>query len=510
MNTDSKSVAVMRDLSPVVFRGESDGSLKAEGGLLYPYFFTERYDQARLYAGPTEPLACVIQGSSFLDMTAPDWQNPLIQKLITDFAAEFDDWTCRYSGEQRDAMSYIESGDLYDYEGTGEATRWNTFIRFALDEFDAVRLLDCTDGTHNQPVPIWVTRNRDSIRMAGLGEKLTPMLEQRAWPEVRNWLEREEPDLLERIKRLSFIDPGDELKHMTRYLPPVNQLAAAYQGGPVTVWRAGPAGGEIRPGDLVDLDRDYAAQHAAANGVELHALELVQPSDVRWPGTDENEFIYLPAAWRIQAESCEDYLRRLGPERLRMLCDGEKSAAARMKPALDRLQHHILSTFDSAALGEYHGFDHWQRVGLHGCAVARSLGIDPLIPHIFALVHDSQRWDEGVDPNHGRRAADFIASTREDLFGFLSDDQVRLLAKACEVHSDGTVERELVLQACLDADRLDLWRVGIEPSPGLLATALAKSPQTIDFSHQLWSGWDHLRPSPSVHPPKPRRRLAPR
>lgn len=479
----------MRDLSPVIFRGERDGKLKPEGGFLHPYFFSEQWEHARLYTKGTEPLACVIQGSRVLDMTAPDWQNPVHQKLITEFAAEFDDWTCRYSGEPRDAFSFIQSGDLYDYEGTGEANRWNTFIRLALDQFDAIRLLDSTDGTNNQPVAVWATRGRESIRMSSLGEKLATLLEQHPWPAVRNWLEREEPDLLERIKRLRFADPGYELQHLKRYLPPANQLAVAYRGGPVTVWRAAPAGGEIRPGDWVALDRNYAAQHAAANGTELLALELVQPSDVSWSGTDENEFFYLPEAWRIEAESCEDYLRRLGPERLRMLCDGEQSTTSRMRQALTRLEEHILSTFDSAALGEFHGHDHWQRVALHGAAVARSLGIDPLIPQIFALVHDSQRWDEGPDLNHGRRAAEFIASTRDDLFGFLSDDQVRMLAKACDVHSDGTVEREPVLQACLDADRLDLWRIDIEPSPRLLATALAKSRETIQFAYDLWSGW---------------------
>jgi len=59
----------------------------------------------------------------------------------------------------------------------------------------------------------------------------------------------------------------------------------------------------------------------------------------------------------------------------------------------------------------------------------------------------------------------------------LSDREPDPLLEACLYHSDGLVEADPTVQACRDADRLDLGRVGIRPDPGYLCTDHARRPE---------------------------------
>lgn len=212
------------NISPVVFRGEANGKHKVSGGFLSPYCFAESYDQAALYAGrDTLPIAAVLHGETILDLTNIDFSNPVHAKLVSDVTAEYDDWTCRYSGEPRDLWSYLQAGDLYDYESNGQGDRWRTLINLALDDFDLLRVLDCTDGTAGEATPIWVTTHASNICLATLGEQLAAMLSVRPWSEVYQWLERDHAALLERIDRLRIVDEDYRLDHLDRVLP-INEL----------------------------------------------------------------------------------------------------------------------------------------------------------------------------------------------------------------------------------------------------------------------------------------------
>lgn len=113
------------------------------------------------------------------------------------------------------------------------------------------------------------------------------------------------------------------------------------------------------------------------------------------------------------------------------------------------------------------------------CLSSRSLGIDRLVPYIFGLVHDSQRLDEGTDPEHGLRAAAFVRARREDLFGFLPGAAVDALAVACDRHSDGETVGEPWVRPSWDADRLDIGRVNIVPDPDYLCTDYARRPSSL-------------------------------
>ncbi len=55
--------------------------------------------------------------------------------------------------------------------------------------------------------------------------------------------------------------------------------------------------------------------------------------------------------------------------------------------------------------------------------------------------------------------------------------EVRHLAESMEV--------DPALRACWDADRLDLWRVGIDPDPERLCTAPARKPEVLMRANRL-------------------------
>ena len=133
-----------------------------------------------------------------------------------------------------------------------------------------------------------------------------------------------------------------------------------------------------------------------------------------------------------------------------------------------------------------HGAGHWARVAFHGRFLASQLGVNPDIPRLFALLHDSQRWHDGGDHDHGRRAARFVETLHESGRIRLPSTELEWLIEACHGHSEGKLKAPIAVQVCWDADRLDLGRVGIRPDPLRLCTAPAKDPAYLEFAWQ-WS-----------------------
>ena len=62
-----------------------------------------------------------------------------------------------------------------------------------------------------------------------------------------------------------------------------------------------------------------------------------------------------------------------------------------------------------------HGVSHWARVLETGLRLAPGTGANPQVIQLFAVLHDSKRINEGIDPDHGRRAADYAARLRGSL-----------------------------------------------------------------------------------------------
>jgi uncharacterized protein len=121
-----------------------------------------------------------------------------------------------------------------------------------------------------------------------------------------------------------------------------------------------------------------------------------------------------------------------------------------------------------------HGVPHWARVRVNGLTIAAHTTARTDVIELFAFLHDSCRENESRDPRHGHRAVDFAASLRGRLFE-IDDAGFELLAMACSTHTGGHMAAPVTVQACWDADRLDLWRVGVTPDPLRLATQIARS-----------------------------------
>lgn len=159
-----------------VWRGESSGihyqhfdmsKTNCQSG----FFFAEEKQQADQYAARgTDARPFHLCANSVLDLTDP--YAPGVLDFIKRYAAEFDDWTDRFSGEPADVATLLETGYLYDYEGTGTGTRWNHLFRFASGEgYDAVCVLDATDGL---TAPVWVVFDPEQITHA---EAPTPTMD---------------------------------------------------------------------------------------------------------------------------------------------------------------------------------------------------------------------------------------------------------------------------------------------------------------------------------------------
>ena len=140
---------------------------------------------------------------------------------------------------------------------------------------------------------------------------------------------------------------------------------------------------------------------------------------------------------------------------------------------------------------ELHGEHHWQCVALVGRELAALVpGADAEVVRLFALFHDAMRENDGHDPEHGRRAG---ALARE--LAPLDGERLLLLTAACDEHADGLTSDDPTIGVCWDADRLNLWRVWIEPDPALLSTAPARDPDRIEGARALQQrrlAWEEL------------------
>lgn len=124
-------------------------------------------------------------------------------------------------------------------------------------------------------------------------------------------------------------------------------------------------------------------------------------------------------------------------------------------------------------LGETHGVSHWERVERNGLLLATP-DCDLTVIRLFAYLHDSCRENDGFDVQHGPRAAEMMNSLRQTLLKDLTDHQFELLQTACCLHTSTHRTGDPTIDACFDADRLDLGRVNITPDPAKMATEKGK------------------------------------
>jgi uncharacterized protein len=121
-----------------------------------------------------------------------------------------------------------------------------------------------------------------------------------------------------------------------------------------------------------------------------------------------------------------------------------------------------------------HGIAHGIRVERNGNMICQMLGIDNRVIRPFAYLHDFCRVNDGTDPEHGLRASNHIETHYEFVkfhFG-LSDVEMKLLKYACEHHTSMLKSDFEIVNACFDADRLDLKRTGTVLDPNYMATGI--------------------------------------
>lgn len=111
-----------------------------------------------------------------------------------------------------------------------------------------------------------------------------------------------------------------------------------------------------------------------------------------------------------------------------------------------------------------HGDRHWRSVAFRGQMLANLAGSDPYVVTLFSILHDSCRVSDGCDELHGRRSAALAERMVDGGLIAVSESQAESLVTACMVHNEAFAYRDSAdIGVCLDADRLDLTRVGIEP-----------------------------------------------
>ena len=122
-------------------------------------------------------------------------------------------------------------------------------------------------------------------------------------------------------------------------------------------------------------------------------------------------------------------------------------------------------------MGDYsvHWIFHWDRVAKNADALLTS-DVDELVVKAFAYIHDVERVNESDDWQHGHRAALLVDEIRSSVLGFLNDQEIEQLKEACRLHTLRHRTENPTINACFDADRLDLGRVGIIPNPDKMAT----------------------------------------
>lgn len=140
----------------------------------------------------------------------------------------------------------------------------------------------------------------------------------------------------------------------------------------------------------------------------------------------------------------------------------------------------VLSRYRLSVQG-IHGVHHWGRVMENGRRLAPLNGADLSVVERFAILHDACRLSDGWDPGHGPRAAALARSLRAETG--LDERQFAQLLAACSCHTRGPGrDADATILTCLDADRLDIPRVGMRIRTELLFTPPARDPRMVEWA----------------------------
>ncbi len=130
-----------------------------------------------------------------------------------------------------------------------------------------------------------------------------------------------------------------------------------------------------------------------------------------------------------------------------------------------------------------HGTPHWSRVFYYGHHLSELNDFDKENIAFFSIFHDSKRINDGYDPEHGIRGAEFFKTF--DKIINVSNEQKEIIYEACKVHNYLKQADSLEVGLCLDSDRLDLWRVGLEPDDDYLHLPQSKKDNLKNFTYDM-------------------------
>jgi hypothetical protein len=118
--------------------------------------------------------------------------------------------------------------------------------------------------------------------------------------------------------------------------------------------------------------------------------------------------------------------------------------------------------------GGVHGLAHGARVLVWANAIGNSMradgeGVDLEVVRWAAVLHDVRRVSDGVDPEHGARAATWIRQDGGPCFSALTSGRRQAVAHCCEWHVPADRDTPVMtaeLRCLKDADALDRVRYG--------------------------------------------------
>jgi uncharacterized protein len=130
-----------------------------------------------------------------------------------------------------------------------------------------------------------------------------------------------------------------------------------------------------------------------------------------------------------------------------------------------------------------HGTPHWSRVFYYGHLLSELNDYDKENIAFFSIFHDSKRLNDHEDPEHGLRGAEFFKTF--DKIIKIKPEQKEIIYEACKVHNYLKQSDSLEVGLCLDSDRLDLWRVGVNPHDDYLHINHSKTDRIKNFTYNF-------------------------
>lgn len=148
-----------------------------------------------------------------------------------------------------------------------------------------------------------------------------------------------------------------------------------------------------------------------------------------------------------------------------------------------KIIHGIFEDFDLELEDGIHGVHHWARVIENGLEIASHNNANKKIIIAFGFFHDCQRENDGDDPEHGFRGGEFMEKYRGKIN--LTDEEFDKVKIACAGHTNVLHHNDIDISTCWDADRLDLFRVGIYPEAEYLNNEISKQDYFIEERSEL-------------------------